>query len=289
MKNNPIFLKINNKSISLPCKGQPNSEPPYWDWCLIEEDLISVNIKNKGHWEDHLTLIYQNLIKSGDVVIDAGANIGGHTMNFAYSVGEQGKVIAFEPQSFIFNILTTNILLNNFSSRVNQYKLALSNTIKRGKMEATEYREKLIKTEKGMYGWHLDGSPISVNYGGSGISNLNSLKNKGENINIVTIDSLNLPKLNLIKIDIQGSELEALEGGVKTLNKFKPTIFIENYAHNGLSKDIQVVNLLKSWGYIGYRLLILNQDDCIFFSENNHQKVLNILNKYFSKKQILKL
>lgn len=279
MEGSPIYLKINDKYHSFSNKNYPNSKPPYWDWCLIKEDLISVNIKERGFWENHLALIYQHLIKPGDVVIDAGANIGGHTLNFAHSVGDKGKVIAFEPQPFVFNVLTTNILINNLTSRITQFKLALFDALKVVKMDPTEYHQPLTK-EKG--GYHFNGNPISVNHGGPGISNSSK---GGEIVSTTTIDTLELNRLDLIKMDIQGSELNALKGGIKTIKKFKPILLVENYAHRNSSKDIKVIELLKSWGYTGYRLLIGNEDDCIFVHDNV-KKVKNIIQKYHKCKKI---
>ena len=281
MKNGSIYLKVNNKPVPLSDTNYPNPKPPYWDWCLIKEDLISVNIEAQGYWENHLALIYQHLIKPGDIVIDAGANIGGHTLNFAHSVGDEGKVIAFEPQSFIFNILTTNILINNFTSRVLQHKLALSNNIIKQNLNPIEFREPYSK-EKG-HGWHLNHNPISVNYGGREIGEY-----EGEEVITTTIDTLNLKRLNLIKMDIQGSELNALKGGSKTIKKHKPIIFIENYAHKNLPEDIKVIKTLKSWGYEGYRLLIEggNDDDCIFTHSNDIKKLKNIIQTYSKYKKI---
>ena len=89
-------------------------------------------------------------------------------------------------------------------------------------------------------------------------------------------------------MDIQGSELNALKGGVKTIKKYKPIIFIENYAHKNMPKDIKVIKLLKSWGYTGYRLLIEggNEDDCIFTCNNNLEKVENIIQTYSKYKKV---
>jgi len=283
MNKSSIYLKVNNKITQLSNKNYPNPQPPFWDWCLIKEDLISVNIELQGYWENHLALIYQQLIKEGDIVIDAGANIGGHTLNFAYSVGDKGKVIAFEPQPFIFNILTTNILINNLTSRVTQHKLALSDKTKTQQFNSIEFREPYSE-EKG-HGWHLDRNPISVNYGGREIGDTFD----GEEVMTTTIDNLKLKKLNFIKVDIQGAELNALKGGIKTIKKHRPIIFIENYAHKNLpnlTKEIQVVKLLKSWGYIGYRLLQGNEDDCIFVYKDNIKNIKKIIQNCSEFKEI---
>ena len=55
-------------------------------------------------------------IEKDDVVFDIGSNIGAFTIPFAKKVGPKGKVFAFEPQSFIYNLLKDNVKLNNLKN-----------------------------------------------------------------------------------------------------------------------------------------------------------------------------
>jgi len=87
-----------------------------------------------------------------------------------------------------------------------------------------------------------------------------------------------LTKLDFIKLDIQGFEYKALMGGINTIKNNMPTIFIENYdgrcAEYQIEQERAPIDLLLSWGYEGYRLLIGNCDDCIF---TNNKDILNII------------
>jgi hypothetical protein len=72
-----------------------------------------------------------------------------------------------------------------------------------------------------------------------------------------TLDSFNLEKLNFIKLDIQGSEVRALKGAKKTINKFKPYMFIEIEQQHLLAMNTsakELIELVLSLGYSLYRI-----------------------------------
>jgi FkbM family methyltransferase len=241
------------------------------NFCLIENDLISNYINNNGYWEPHLYSLYSKIIKPDSVVLDGGANIGFHTIQFA-KLANQGKVYAFEPQPLIFNVLSTNVLINGASEVITQYRLGLSDK------EATEILT-LVENPS------ITMAPYCVNWGGRGFTE----KDGKETATTIALDSFNIPKLDFIKLDIQGFEYKALIGGINTIKNNMPTIFIENY--DGRCADYQIeqerapIDLLLGWGYKGYRLIIGNGDDCIFTTdkevisliENNNQIKFEII------------
>ena len=225
-------------------------ESKYGNFCLIENDLISNYINNHGVWEEHLYYFYSRIIKPDSVVLDGGANIGFHTIQFA-KLASQGKVYAFEPQSLIYNVLSTNILINGLSNVVSQHKLGLSDS-------------ESIETFTAMENPGVTMSESYINWGGRGFTE----KDGDEEAITTTIDSFNISKLDFIKLDIQGFEYKALMGGINTIKKNMPNIFIENYdgrcAEYQIEQERAPIDLLLGLGYKGYRLLIGNQDDCIF-------------------------
>ncbi len=78
-----------------------------------------------GVYDAHLTRLCKLLLRSGDTVIDGGANIGYMSLLAAKCVGKYGCVHAFEPVPPTFEILQKNIQLNNFSNiRPNRLALA---------------------------------------------------------------------------------------------------------------------------------------------------------------------
>jgi len=218
-------------------------ETQFGHFCLIENDLISNCINNYGYWEQHLYHFYSQFIKQDDIIIDGGANIGFHSIQFA-KLANQGKVYCFEPQPLIFNVLSTNILINGATDIVKQFRLGLGDKEKNLKM--SPLKEQIF-------------SENCINYGGRGLTESNEGE---EEVQLTSIDNLNLSKLDLIKLDVQGFELKTFIGGETTIITHHPIIFVENYLN--LEDDKKVIKLLEKWGYQIYRLLCTeNQEDCI--------------------------
>jgi FkbM family methyltransferase len=169
-----------------------------------------------------------NFPKKGDCIIDCGACFGGTSLYFANLVGKAGKVLSFEfmPQNIrIFNL---NIKLN--SNLNNQIEL----------IKAPVYSSTgLIMAIDGT------GPATQVHPIGKGFkAYINIIKNlllsrfnkngyKRKYIKATTIDcevkKRSINSVSLIKMDIEGSEYRALEGGKETIIKFKPILAISVY------------------------------------------------------------
>jgi len=171
-------------------------------------DYMFQAIHTQGSMEPYFHEIVNVLVNRNDIILDIGANIGTHSVIFSRK-SKLGKVYAFEPQSLTFSILQNNILYNG-----------LSNVI------ALHYA---ITT--------LDNHAVSMDnfsFVGKRINNgalrLSPFKNNpiiGEVSLSRTIDSFNFKSVNFIKMDIQGSEVMALDGAKKTIKKSRPIMFIE--------------------------------------------------------------
>src|SRR5271169_5459592 len=81
-------------------------------WHLDLSEGIDFSIYLLGAFERSTVVTLEKLVKSGDVVMDIGANIGAHTLGLARSVGPSGRVFAFEPTDFAFEKLKRNLALN---------------------------------------------------------------------------------------------------------------------------------------------------------------------------------
>lgn len=141
------------------------------------------------------------------VALDVGANLGEYTMFMAKRLTE-GRVLSFEPMASIRSQLLENVMLNKFSDVV-VFDFGLSNKKQRLNLHEVE-----------------DGNE------GLGTLFLGEKKSKGfVEIALESLDeiwgSLGLQRLDFMKIDVEGSELFVLQGGEKTIAKFKPLILIE--------------------------------------------------------------
>ena len=166
---------------------------------IYEEDLIINNIIPLFNASDNL------------ILLDVGAHIGSHSVIYSKSF-PNSRILAFEPQSNIFNILNQNINQNNIKN-CSSYNNAIGHT----NMDTT------------MSKYLYDGYDCEIeynvnktfNYGGIGLG-----KN-GEFVKMISIDSLDIDRCDYIKIDVEGAEILVLTGAVNTINKYHPIIFFE--------------------------------------------------------------
>lgn len=182
-------------------------------------------------------------LKKGDVVIDAGAYIGGFALLAAMMVGEKGEVIAFEPNPYILKKLQENIELNNIKNIT---------AVGKGLWD----KEDVLK-------FHQDISPSASSSASSFILDDNPyITNKDENIiklSVWDLDSaldwimpqLGLNKVDFIKMDIEGSEIKAVEGMKKTLKKYNVNLAIASYHHfEGKQTSETLEKQFKELGYM---------------------------------------
>lgn len=137
------------------------------------------------------------------ITIDIGANLGIFTAAMARYIGTKGKVIAFEPLEPIYQQLVNNIQLN--------------------KLENIETRNIGIGKEAGSFRFNSNSQDFNIGKG--------HLCAKGDiQITVNTLDKElknTFNKISFIKIDTEGHELAALQGGQEILKKHKPVIMCE--------------------------------------------------------------
>ena len=156
-------------------------------------------------YEPYLTELMLSKIKTGDVVLDIGANIGYDTVLFADKVGKKGKIIAIEPDPVNFEILQKNIKENKLKNVV-VVQAAIGSENK--KMEIYESDEN--------YGDHRMWKE-------KGRKSVEVFCRKLDDL----LKELDYQKIDFIKIDVQGFEAEVIEGGKEIIEKNKPIIFFE--------------------------------------------------------------
>lgn len=158
--------------------------------------------------------LYDKLLTSDSNVVDVGANTGVHTCVLS-KICERGTVHSIEPDQNNIKNLKNNLKLNNLTNNINIIKEALHSEIKEV---------------------YFDYHSNNFNKGVGQISN-NYTNNK---IITNTLDNLNIKeKIDLIKIDVEGYEVEVLKGGKELLIKNKPHIIIE---YNPNSWSLKMLN-----------------------------------------------
>lgn len=194
--------------------------------CLYNkyDKFIGFSLANYGEFSELEVELFKQICKKGDTVIDVGANIGTHTQAFSNFVGEQGKVLSFEPQRIVFQTLNANIALNSITN-VFTYQNALGD------------KDKVLYIPIINYEKHM-------NFGGFNIDQFE----KGEPVKQIKLDSFidELENLKLIKIDVEGMESGVIKGSKKIIEKFKPILYVENDRREK-SKDL--IELIQSLDY----------------------------------------
>ena len=164
---------------------------------LDSKDSLSLSIR--GIFEPLETELVQREVKQGFHVIDIGANIGYYTLIFAKLVGKDGVVFAFEPDPDNFELLKKNVEMNGYENVILENK-AVSNV--NGKVKL--YLSDDNKGDHRLYDSH-DGHPaIEV----ESVCLDDYFKDYNE-------------RIDFVKMDIQGSEWQALQGMSDLLKRNK--------------------------------------------------------------------
>jgi len=185
----------------------------------------------------------------GVVAIDCGANIGVHTIEWARAMYGWGEVLAFEAQEKIFYALAGNVVLNNCLN-VSARHCAVGATS--GQIDIPEPNY-LIPSSFGSFELKESDKTQSI---GQDVD-----YKKTKSVSQISIDSLALKRLDLIKIDVEGMELEVLEGAAESLARHSPVLMVEVIKTDKES----IERMLSTLGYrcypLGYMLLAVHADD----------------------------
>ena len=200
-------------------------------------DIVSNNVR-AGGYETELQEESRRLLRGVDsgIVLDIGANLGSFTVPVA-KAHPHLQFHSFEPQRIIYYQLCANVFLNRLDN-VYCYQYGLSDA---------EWAEPLVmpdyEKESNIGAFSVDPAVREKDY---------EVRTEGatEFINCVKLDLLKLTNVRLIKIDVEGHELEALSGAYETLqtNSFPPIIF-ESWTWKFPEKRAKLIAYLEDLGY----------------------------------------
>ncbi len=148
------------------------------------------------------------MVLPGQTVLDIGANFGVFTKLFSQIVGPQGSVIAFEPVPKTFRTLAAGVERLHLHN-VQVVNKAVSDQVGTVLMSVPQFAE---NKGENLYESHITSLPDSPDAFAVGA---------------LTIDSLDLSRVDFMKIDVEGHELAVLRGSRKTLQKYHPTLMVE--------------------------------------------------------------
>lgn len=224
-KESKTFIEYLSKDIAISLKHLNNA------YIIIPKGVIAAEWLIHPRVEEHLRRFFKDIVNEGDICIDIGANMGIHTLLLAKLVGD-GMVIAIEPSPYTFNILVKNIEINKFTNVI-PLDIACSNNISK---EDFYYSTRFIC-------WNtLEDFELKES---------KDLKADMSNFEIVQIQTKPLDHIinelhmdnkpiKVIKIDVEGHEVEVLKGSINTLKNTKYVVIETRDKTDKEVKDILV-------------------------------------------------
>ncbi len=183
----------------------------------------------EGDWFEHEMEFWRHWLKAGMTVIDVGANAGVYTFSAAKRVGPDGRVFAIEPFSRCVEYMEVTKQLNQLDW-VSVYKAAASNrrgTIRLSLASASELNKVMMD----------DAQKIAGSF---------------EEVTALPLDDLieqeQLSRVDWLKIDAEGHEMQVLQGSDRLLTEFMPGILYENFADREAA-NLPVAEYLQAKGY----------------------------------------
>ncbi|VBB16292.1 tRNA(1-methyladenosine) methyltransferase and related methyltransferases,methyltransferase, FkbM family [Burkholderia stabilis] len=190
------------------------------------DEFVGRSLLLYGEWSEPESALFAQMIREGDTVVEAGANIGSHTVMLSKAVGDSGTVYAFEPQRHTFQLLSANLALNErLNVRASQYAVG----------DADETVEFPVVDPR-----------LPNNFGGSSLLMRASVT---EPVLLRAIDSLRLPRLDFLKADVEGFEAQVIRGAQETIRAHRPIVYLEYMNHYTGDSSKSFLEFFASLGY----------------------------------------
>jgi FkbM family methyltransferase len=206
---------------------------------IFSFDHIGLSINLDGRYENSELELLEHFIKKRmpnsykETAIDIGANIGNHSIFLSNFFN---KVYAFEPNPITYDVLSINSKYKSLTKNVFPLNIGLSN----------------LNTKL----------PFMINANNIGGS---KVKSKNDNIKSFDIIDINVKRadeleilqnenISLIKIDVEGHEINALKGARKIIEINKPVIIFEQEADEIINFSSEVIEYLKTFNYKFYTI-----------------------------------
>ena len=223
--------KVKSDVVNLDLYDTPTGK--YYLPSFLKKDLVANTIQRGLSYDDEIIGLAREYITAGSAVLDIGANYGQMSVllsKFMAGKGD-GQLYAFEAEPFVGDVLQRNIAINGCSNVV-----IVMGAVHKIAGEQLVFPEPDFK--------RFD------SYGSYGIDPNAAV---GRTVETITIDDLDIQgAISFIKVDIQGSDLFALQGARKTIMKNKPVIifeFEEQFQQEFKTSFNDYVEFVRSIGY----------------------------------------
>jgi FkbM family methyltransferase len=218
------------------------------DYRLTKFPGLYLLIERFRSWVNWDKRVYLFFVRRGDIVLDVGANVGAHSVFFSHLVGRQGRVLAFEPLPPNLDALRKTVHRRLRTPNVSIIERAVGNP-------RSPHQTVVIRAPAD----DLTQASLQVQQAGSWRANGNL---RQFSVSLTSLDAegevQKLPRIDFVKIDVEGGELDVLKGATRILQKHHPLVYCEAYeewaAPFGYTPD-DLFRIMAALGYNGARAI----------------------------------
>lgn len=192
-------------------------------WVFHQDMYVSRSLIEYGEYAYGEIDTFRQIVRPGMTVVEAGANLGSHSVMLAKSCAP-GLFLAFEPQQRVFQVLCTNLTINGVTNAW-VFPQALGAQTGTALIRVSDYS-------------------APGNYGSASLHG--STGGLADPVRVSPLDDWQLPDLHFLKIDVEGFEVDVLKGAEATIRRCRPVIFTEN---DRAAQQAPLIALLASWQY----------------------------------------
>jgi FkbM family methyltransferase len=260
------------------------------DYQLTSHPRLYLFVEDLRSWVNWDKRVYLSFVRRGNIVLDIGANVGAHTVFLSHLVGDQGTVLAFEPLPSNVGALSETIRRRSRTANIRIFPTALGGP-------GDDGRQVVMRAP----GDDLTQASLRLQAAGS----WRQQAVREYNVPLTSLDAersvQELPSIEFVKIDVEGGELDVLQGGAETIRRHHPMIYCEVYEQWAASFGYTPAELLgfaRSLGYTDARaisqgalhVLPLDRDppagmfetssEVLFFTDRHRQLVHSFDKRY---------
>ena len=197
------------------------------------EKFIGNHFKRGKYWDIDTLLKLKEYIPNNRNILEIGGHCGTSTIVYASFLDDNQYIYVYEPQKRLYDLLVKNINQNNLQNKIIPHNLGVFCYEGKGKMNDID-----LDGGGGIVSKRYDEeNNLPCNFGGIGLGD------GGENINLTTIDNMELNNLGFIHCDAQGAENFIFSKAIETIKKYRPVILYENkqffgnHFHNNICRS----------------------------------------------------
>jgi FkbM family methyltransferase len=261
------------------------------DYQLTKAPSLYLFIERFREWVNWDKRVYLSFVRPGDIALDVGANVGAHTVFLSHLVGKRGRVLAFEPLPANIDALKETLRRRARHPNIVILPVAVGNSV-------SSEKSVMMKVP----GDDLTQASLAVQMTGSweGKPAVHEVA-----VPLTSLDTnkevQSLRHIEMVKIDVEGGELDVLRGATQTLSRHLPLIYCEAYDKWQASFGYGPADLLsfaRSLGYPAARVfsegrvhpirldeaaparLFTTSADILFFAEKHRSAVERFDHRY---------